>query len=199
MGTWISLLLVQTMAMATGNRRLHMKLGLASVVVAPLVVASMVAVVSNDFTWLASVTPGEMAAEIVSNRKLATSNLLLEQIRLVLIFAACTTWAMLVRKKYPETHKRLMFFATLMPMPAAFNRIVWLPSTLPDSPLSNHLLLLVWLSPLLIYDIWRRGRVHKAYVIAIAACLPFIAAEYAIWGTDWWLETAPRLFGIQTW
>jgi hypothetical protein len=199
MGIWISLLLAQSLLMAAGHRNHHMKLGLAAVVVAPLVVISMVAVVISNFAFLASSGPEFLSAEALGARKFAASNLLLEQIRLVFVFAVLVTWAMLVRRQAPETHKRLIFFATLMPLPAAFNRIPWLPSTLPDSPTSNLLLMLLWLSPLLIYDIWRRGRIHHAYVTGIALLLPFIVFAYSVWGSDWWIATAPRIFGIEHW
>lgn len=199
MGAWMSLLLAQSILMATGNKRHHMKLGLAAVVVAPLVVISMVAVAIANFAFLATATPEHLPEAAISARKYASSHLLLEQMRLVVVFAVFVTWALVVRRQAPETHKRLMLFATLMLMPAAFNRVPWLPSTLPESALSNHLLLLLFLAPLLIYDIWRRGRIHHAYVVGIAVCLPFIAFAYAVWGSDWWTATAPRIFGIQNW
>ena len=199
MGAWILLLLVQSVLMATGNRNHHMKLGLTAVVVAPLVSISMVAVVISNFAFLASSASNALSAEVLSARRFAASQLLLEQIRLVFVFAVLVTWALLVRRQAPDTHKRLIFFATLMPLPAAFNRISWLPSTPPDSPTSNLLLMLLWLSPLLIYDVWRRGRIHHAYVTGIALMLPFIVFAYAVWGSDWWLAAAPRMFGIQSW
>jgi hypothetical protein len=70
---------------------------------------------------------------------------------------------------------------------------------LPESPLSPHLYSLLWLLPVLIYDVARRGRLHRAYVIGIALNLPFMIASNLLWGTPWWMATAPRLVGVQGW
>ena len=199
MGAWISLLLAQSALMATGNRALHMKLGIASVVLAPAVVASMVGIVASDFTMLATLPPEAAAAPQVIENKALLSNLLLEQVRPVLLFPALVIWALLVRREDPEMHKRLLIFATLLPMPAAIDRITWLPNSMPGSATSVHITMLIWLAPVLLYDIWRRGRIHRAYVIGIALNLPFIVFSQWAWGTDWWLATGPKLFGIHSW
>lgn len=199
MGAWISLLLIQSTLMATGKSRWHMQLGIVSVVLAPAVVVSMVGVVGAGFVQLASAPPGAIPAEVLAESKFFTSNLILEQVRVVLLFPAFVIWALLVRKDHPDTHKRLMFIATIPPLSAAIDRIAWLPSTLPASPASIFITQLIWLAPLLIYDLWRRGSLHKACVIGIALNLPFIVFSYLNWGTDWWLATAPKLFGIQSW
>jgi hypothetical protein len=199
MGTWITLLLVQTTLMATGKKGWHMKLGLVSVAVAPAVLVSMVGVTGATFTQLATLPAGVMPAEALSDVKFFLSNILLEQIREVLLFPAFIIWALLVRREDPEMHKRLIIIATLPLLSAAIDRVTWLPSTLPASPASMYITQLLWLAPVLIYDLWRRGRLHRAYVIGIGLNLPFMLFSYLSWGTDWWLATAPTIFGIQRW
>lgn len=199
MGTWITLLLTQTTLMATGKKRWHMKLGIVAVAVAPAVVVSMVGVAGAALTQLATVPAGVMPAEALSNAKFALTNILLEQIRMVFLFPALVIWALLVRREDPETHKRLIIIATLPLLSAAIDRITWLPGTVPASPASIHITELLWLAPVLIYDLWRRGRLHRAYVIGIALNLPFVLFSYFSWGTDWWLRSAPKIFGIQSW
>lgn len=199
MGTWMMLLLAQTTLSAMGNMRWHTKLGFASVAVAPAVLVSMVGVAGATLTQLALMPAGMMPAEALSGAKFALSNILLEQIRVVFLFPAFIIWALLVRREDPETHKRLMILAIVPTLPAAIDRIDWIPTTLPGSPVSMHVTQLLWFAPALAYDLWRRGRLHKAYVIGIGLNLPFVVFSYLAWGTDWWLAMAPTIFGIQSW
>jgi hypothetical protein len=159
----------------------------------------MVGVTGATFTQLATLPAGVMPAEALSDVKFFLSNILLEQIREVLLFPAFIIWALLVRREDPEMHKRLIIIATLPLLSAAIDRVTWLPSTLPASPASMYITQLLWLAPVLIYDLWRRGRLHRAYVIGIGLNLPFMLFSYLSWGTDWWLATAPTIFGIQRW
>jgi hypothetical protein len=199
MASWLLLLLAQTSLVAIGRSAQHRKLGLISAFLAPAIVVAMVAVVKSSWSMIASLPPGALMPDALSALKLDVTNTLLIQIRVVPLFAGLVTWALLVRKKDPETHKRSMILATAMPLPAAFDRIGWLPATLPENPASVHLYTLVWLLPLLIYDITRRGRVHRVYWIGLALNLPFVIATHFLWGSPWWLATAPRLVGVQGW
>jgi len=199
MGSWLLLLLAQTTLMAMGHSALHKKLGLIALVLAPLLVAAMIGVVQSAVSRLAAIPAGAIPAEALIATKNFVSNVLLEQIRTIVLFAGFIGWALLIRKKDPETHKRLMILATLIPLPAAIDRITWLPNTLPDSPVAADLYLLLLLAPVLIYEIARRGRVHRAYLIGIGLNLPFMIAAYLLWGTPWWLATAPRILGVQAW
>ena len=198
MGLWITLLLAQSTLMATGNRSLHMKLGMASVVLIPAVAIGMVGVASANFTQLVTTAPGQIPEEVLSQRRIDLSNLLLAQSRMVFLFSIITFWAVLVRKEDPETHKRLMFIATVPPLSAAIDRMGWLRELVPiEGPFFADVTQLAWLLPLLIYDLWRRGSLHKAYVIGIAVNLPFIVFTHVARGTDWWLAMAPKILGIE--
>ena len=114
---------------------------------------------------------------------------------MVVLFAVFVSWAFLSRRRDPETHKRIMVLATVMPLPAAIDRIAWLPGTMAQGAAFMPLYTLLWLLPVLIYDIARHGRVHRAYVIGIALNLPFVIASQFLWGSPWWFEAAPRLMG----
>ena len=199
MGAWISLLLAQSTLMAIGNRAWHFRLGLVSVVLVPLIVFGMVGIVSSGFATLASLPAGAIPAETLATAKFQVSNLVLPQIRTVLLFSVFVTWALLVRRKDSGMHKRLLLLATLLPLPAAYDRITWLPSTLPASPLSVDLYMLLLMLPMVVYDLVRLGRIHKAVVIFTGANIPFLAFTYLNWGSEVWLATAPRLFGIGSW
>jgi hypothetical protein len=198
MGSWLLLFLAQATLMATGRSTRHKRLGLLAVVLAPAVVVAMIGVVKSSWSLYASLppdlwTPGE------SRRINFMSNVLLEQVRMAILFAVFVGWAFLCRRRDPETHKRMMVLATVIPLPAAIDRIAWLPGTMAQGAAFMPLYTLLWLLPVLIYDIARRGRVHRAYVIGIALNLPFVIASYILWGSPWWFEVAPRLMGVHAW
>jgi hypothetical protein len=195
MGAWLLLLLTQTTLVATGHTTQHRKLGLVGTVLAPIIVVLMYAVAKSAGSALAAIPPGAMPAEQLAGTKFLVNNLLLEQIRSMALFGGLVAWALLVRKRDSETHKRLLIVATLIPLPAALDRIAWLPTTLPERPVSGDLYLLLLLAPVLIYDLVRQGRVHRAYLIGIGLNLPFVIAAHLLWGTPWWQATAPALLG----
>jgi len=199
MGSWLLLLLTQTSLMATGRRELHKKLGLMAVVLVPLVVLAMVGIVHSSWTRVATIPASAMAPEALSQLKVLVSNILLVQIRILVLFPGLIIWAILVRRTDPEAHKRLMILAVLLPLPAAVDRMTWLPTSMPGSPTSIHLYSLLLLLPVLIYDIFRRGRIHRAYVIGVVLNLPLVMASYLLWNSSWWLAVAPQLVGVKGW
>jgi len=199
MGTWLMLLLAQTTLMATGHTRHHMKLGLAAFALLPVLVFAMFGVIRATWSWVGSIPAGAMDPGALSAVKTLVSDILLPQLRIALLFPVIVAWAVLVRRRDPETHKRLMILATAMPLPAATDRMTWLPTTLPDNPATIHLYSLLLLAPVLIYDVVRRGHIHRAYVIGIALNLPLVVATHYLWSSPWWLAFAPKLVGIDGW
>jgi hypothetical protein len=198
MGSWLLLLFAQTLLMAMGRRPLHRKIGAVAVLLVPLILVTMVSLVRIGFEDVAtaSAAHGVDPAEI-SNMRLLVSSLLPEQARAALFFGVFTAWGLWVRNRDPQAHKRLMVLATLMPLPAAIDRIEWLPSTLPASPDSSSLYMLLWLSPVLLYDLLRRGRLHRVYVIGLLLNLPLAIASHFLASSSWWIAAAPRLVGIR--
>jgi hypothetical protein len=49
---------------------------------------------------------------------------------------------------------------------------------------------------MLAWDLFRTGRVHRAYWIWLAANAPLLIAEQALWRSPWWLATVPKLMGV---
>jgi len=199
MGSWLLLLLMQTTLMATGNRQHHMKLGLVSIALVPLIVLSMFGIIDAMWTWIGSIPEDAMPPGELSGFKAIISNILLPQARIIILFPILIAWAVYVRRTDFETHKRLMIIATVLPLPAAIDRMSWLPLTIPENPASIHLYTLALLLPALIYDIIQRGSLHRAYVIGIALNLPFVIATHLFWSSPWWLAVAPRLVGVENW
>ncbi len=196
MGAWLLLLLTQSTLVATGNTAQHRKLGLIGMVLAPTIVVLMFLVARGAYAGLMAMPPGAMPAEAYAGVMQLVSNLFLEQIRSMVLFGGFIAWALVVRKRDSETHKRLLILATLIPLPAAINRMTWLPGEFPESPVSTWLYQLLWIAPVIIYDLARRGRVHRAYVIGIALNVPFVIATYLLWNTPGWAAMVPGLMGL---
>lgn len=199
MGAWLLLLLAQTSLVATGRRRLHRKLGVASVVLVPaIVIAGFILVpttLRSAWAFVSSPPPGVDAAAIAPRLELV-SNLFLFQIRTGIWFPVTVALALMFRRTDPETHKRLMILATVVPLPAAIDRIEWLPTTLPVNAVSMDLYVLLWIAPLLVRDVVRYGRVPRAYFLWLAVGLPLTIPAHALWGSPWWHATVPKLMGI---
>jgi len=187
MGSWLLLLLAQSYLQATGQRALHRQLGIASLALMVAVPIAMIAMVINAWSPVLSSTPAP------PDRVHALSNILLFQIRSFVLFTVFTTWALLVRKSDPDSHRRLWLLAAVAVMSAALARITWLPRTQPTSPLSLHVFTLLLLSPPLILDIVRRGRVHRTYIIGLILLLSAFAITHLLWSEEAW-----RAFAVRT-
>jgi hypothetical protein len=79
---------------------------------------------------------------------------------------------------------------------AAFDRMTWIPTTLPARPLSSDLYVLLALAPMFVWDIYRNRRVHHAYWVWLAVVAPLTIAVHALWDTPVWHATAKRLMGV---
>jgi hypothetical protein len=198
MGSFLLLLFAQTNLAATGRLAYHQRLGIAAVVVAPaLVVAGFILVPTMYHQiWNGMQTaPAEAQAGIQALLR-QFDNIMLVQIRIGVLFPLFILIALRARKRDSGLHKRMMFLATAIALPAAFDRISWLPHTLPESPLSPDLYVLLALAPMFIWDLLRTRSVHKAYWIWLSFMAPSSIIIHSLWGTNWWHATAPRLVGL---
>lgn len=197
MGAWLSLVLAQSVLVATGNARHHRKLGTASFVLVPVVLLSMVLVATVRYgqVWDAfAAAPPETQAK-AAKALAGSNNLLLSQLRSGVLFALFMVLALRARKADSGFHKRMILLATMVLMNAAVNRVPGLPSTMPGSPLSLDLWGLVLVLPVLVWDALRLGRMHRAFVIGFAIWLPASIGVQLAWGTEWWQALVPRIFG----
>jgi hypothetical protein len=199
MGAFLLLLLTQTWLMATGRRAMHMQLGIAGMALAVLVVIVGFVLVPTMYHQLwyaaqAAVTPDAKAA---TQMGLAIwDNITLLQLRIGLLFPLFIAIGLKARGREAGLHKRMMILATAIPLPAGIDRIPWLPHTMPGSPWSVDLYTLAAISPMFVWDVVRNGRVHRAYLIWIAAYLPCAIVVHALWGTAWWRAMVPQLMGV---
>jgi hypothetical protein len=184
MVAWLALLLAQTLLMANRQPALHKRLGLLSLVLAPCLVGGMVAATLWRYEFLDA-----------RGLRAQAANLLLAQGRAIVYFTLFFLWAVLTRRKDPETHKRMMLLATLVLIPAAITRMTWLPTTFPQSFAAPHLYMLLILTPALLHDTVRLGRPHTAYIAGFVAFLPCLIATHVLWNLPWWHQTVPRFMG----
>lgn len=195
MGSWMLLLLTQTVLMAQGRRGWHMQLGMLGMFLAPaLVIAGVTLVPINIQAFLAftASAPAEMQPQIDGTLRFITDIAAL-QIRVGVCFLILVVLALAARKRDSGMHKRLMVLATIVPMPAATDRMTFLYNTMPDSPMTAELWPLLCVAPMLLWDIYRRGTIHRAYWIFAGVQLAGAIFVGAAWGSDWWHSIAPRL------
>ena len=199
MGAFLLLLLTQSWLMATGRKAQHMKLGVAGMALAVVVILVGLVLVPTMYhqLWNAAqtaVTPEAKASTQMGLR--IWDNITLLQLRIGLLFPLFIAIGLKARSGDAGMHKRMMILATAIPLPAGIDRIPWLPHTMPDSPWSVDIYTLVAISPLFVWDVVRNGRVHRAYWIWIAAYLPCAIAVHALWNSPWWRGVVPQMMGV---
>jgi hypothetical protein len=179
MGSFLSLLLAQTVLVATGKRNWHMQLGIAATVLAP-------AIIISGFILVPTMYRGVPVQD----------DILLLQIRAGLLFSIGMWIALRARSRDAGVHKRMIILAIATALPAAFDRMRWLPTTMPNHPLGTDLYSMLAFSPMLIWDLIRNRGLHRAYLIWAASFLPVTAMVYAFWDKPWWHATARHIMGV---
>jgi hypothetical protein len=198
MGSFLLLLLTQSVLMATGRCELHKRVGIAAFVLVPalVVVGLLLAPTIYQGFWnMAQTAPPGLQAKL-QQRLLMLDDILLMQIRIGILFPLFMGIALAARGANAGLHKRMIFLAAAIPLPAAIDRIQWLPNTIPASPVGTDLYILAAVSPLFIWDVVRNRRVNQAYWIWLGISLPFCVMVYSLWNTPWWLAMAPRIMGV---
>lgn len=193
MGSWLLMLLSQTTLMATGRRGMHMQLGLASMVLAPMLVAAGIVLVPTNLQSMIEFGEGgtpEIQA-MVRGFVHDMTNIALIQLRVAICFLALVFLALRARKRDNELHKRLIILATIVPMPAALDRMTFLYHSMPDSPLTVDLWPLFCIAPMFLWDLYRRKNVHRAYWIYAALMVPTGIVLNLLWDSPWWFSVAP--------
>ena len=198
MASFLLLLLAQTVLVATGRCARHQQVGRLGIILVPLLVTVglvLVPTIYHSVAYAARTAPPEIAAKL-QGRLLQLDNIMLMQLRIGILFPLFLFVGLRARNIQPGLHKRMMILGTAVALPAAIDRIGWLPNTLPGSPMSTDLYTLLAVSPMFAWDVIRNRRVHEAYLLWIAIALPFTIAVHAAWGTPWWHATAHRIMGV---
>ncbi len=169
MAAWLILLLAQVSLIAMGRNQWHFTLGLASFVLAPLLVIMMI--------WVATAR---------YNSDFHGTAMLFNQCRRILLFSLFFGWAITLRIKDPESHKRLVLLATLVLLDAAFFRMSWLPTFASqnfsdDNIIHAHSWQLMLLVPALLYDYFRLGRVHPVHKVGLGLLIVTAMVASLLW------------------
>ena len=198
MGSFLLLLLAQSVLMATGRCEQHKKLGILAFALVPIVVIVgfvLAPTIYHQMWNFAQSGPAELRPK-TQQLLLALDDILLLQLRAGILFPVFMVIALKARARNAGLHKRMVFLAPVVPLGAALFRMHWLPTTFPGSALSGDLFLLVTIAPLFIWDVVRNRRVHEAYWIALGVFLPMSLVLYSVWNTPWWHATVPRIMGV---
>jgi len=195
MGSFLLLLLAQASLVAAGNRSLHMRLGIAAAVLVPAIVITGIFLVPAIYhsVWMGAQTAPPPVRQNLQHALTSLEDIFLLQLRVGVVFSICMAIALWSRTSHPGTHKRLMFVAIACALPAAFDRMTWLPTTMPRSPLGPDIYTVLAFSPMLAWDLLRNHRLHRAYVIWAAVFLPASVAVYLAWDTPYWHATARHI------
>jgi hypothetical protein len=198
MGSFLLLLLAQTWLMATGRRALHMQLGVFGMVLAgALVVVGLVLAPTMYYqTWNALPTAPPEARSELQGLLSFKENILLPQLRIGILFPLFLIIGLRARGLNAGLHKRMMILATAIPLPAAIDRMAWLPTTLPASLVATDLYTILAVSPMFVWDVARNRRVHPAYWIWLAVFVPFSMVVNSLWDTPGWHATARQILGV---
>lgn len=190
MGAWLFLSLAQALLMATGKRGWHQTLGYASVLLGPIVVASL-SVTTVQF--LLNHKDGWPLPQLSDQVAFA----LFVQGKVILLFALYLAWALRVRLRQPQLHKRLMLLASFVVIAAAFSRIPWLPHFGLQWPYYEDLWNALILAPVLVYEAFRSPRWLWVWLLGLGLNLPFIAAYYylGLGAPAWWQQLVADLLG----
>ena len=198
MGSFLLLLLTQSVLMATGRCDLHKRVGIAAFVLVPILVVIGLVLAPTIYhqTWsFARAAPPAVQPKL-QGTLVELENILLLQIRVGILFPLFLAVGLKARTNNAGLHKRMMFLGTSVALAAAIDRITWLPTTLPASPVASDLWILVALSPLFVWDVGRNRRVHEAYWIWLAVYVPVSLVLYRLWDTPWWHSTARTIMGV---
>lgn len=198
MGSFLLLLLAQTMLMAKGGSALHKQLGIVGMVLAVALVGVGVALARTMYyqTWNALQAAPPAARPKLQQLVSIRENILLLQMAAGVLFGLFITMALSARNANSGFHKRMIFLATAIPLAASIDRMWWLPNTFPGSPIGTDGYIVLALAPLFAWDVIRNKRVHEAYIVWAAIYLPTALLINHLWDTPWWHATARLIMGV---
>jgi len=199
MGSFLLLLLAQSVMMATGRCALHKQVGIVAFVLVPaLVVVGMILAPTIYHTVWNGAHHGPPPVQAMLTPVIPQlENILLLQIHAGILFAVFMTMALWVRSSNSGFHKRMMFLGTAVPLGASIDRMWWLPNTLPWSPMGTDLYILALaVGPLFAWDVIRNRRVNSAYLVWFAIYAPVSLLMYRLWDTPFWHATARGIMGV---
>src|SRR3989440_9433180 len=170
---WIALLLTQTTLIATQRTRTHMRLGIAG-----MLLASLMIVIGT----VTAIVRAKGASPIPGVNPLSFLTIPLGD---MLVFGILVSAAFYFRRKL-DTHKRLMLLASIALLAAAVAR--WPIGFIENGgPLVFYGLADLFIVPCLVFYIVTRGRPHRATLLAGSLIVISQPLPPMIWRTHAWL------------
>ena len=198
MGSFLLLLLAQTWLMATGRKTMHMRFGVAGVGVAVALVlaGAVLAPTMYHQNWNALQSAPAAARGQLQQILSIQENILLLQLRIGILFPLFLALGIRARAGDPGLHKRMVILATAIPIEAAIARMTWLPTTMPESPLSMVVFGVLIIAPMFAWDVFRNRSVHRAYWWWLSIYAATAGLVELLWNTPAWHATARQIMGV---
>ena len=176
---WIALLVAQVILVASRHTRWHMRLGIAGMVLAPLMV------ITGFATLIGAIKRGFAPLFVL---RIITA----QDILLLCLFASLISWAFLARRDAP-THKRLVLCATFLIIIPAIAR--WpIVGNIAEDPTVFYSMVNSFPALLVVYDLLTRRSLHRAtlygvvLMIALQLAVPVLAQSTLIGHAIAWLQ-----------
>jgi hypothetical protein len=153
--TWVNVLLVQSLLIARGSRRLHRRVGWVAAGIAATMVILVIAAVIEQLRRVHGFPPPPLALALSAFD--------------IVVFAVLVGTAIYFRNR-PDWHKRLMLSATILLLGAPMFRVVihFLGSSdMARVSIASTLLVDAFFLPCFAYDLLTRRRIHPAYFFAL--------------------------------
>jgi cation transport ATPase len=173
---WIALFLAQAGLISARQHKLHMRLGMATVGLAIIIVVLGLLTGARSAA-IGSGPPGVPPLTWFANPFLD-----------MVVFSGLVAGGYVYRRD-PQTHKRLMLCATLIMLQPSVGRMPF-PSTTIFAGELTTLIAFLLATPLLAWDLVQRGRPHMATLIGLGALAAEQLVKLAIWRTETWQEVA---------
>ncbi len=180
---WMLFLIMQALLVRSGNIALHRRTGVFGAVLA----AAMVIIGIWGSLVGASRPGGFMGVPIPPEVFLTVPFFDMA------MFATFVVWA-IAKRNYPQSHKRLMLFATINIIEAALARIP-LAIVYDNFPMSTFLLSDVFILPIILWDLVTLRRLHRVTVWATVLTIASQALRFVIAETGAWLGFAGWMIG----
>jgi hypothetical protein len=179
---WLLTLVVQTGLVSAKKVQLHRKLGLWGFGLAALMIIVGLMACTNSLRRGFS-PPGS---------GLDPNVFYIVPVSDVLLFAVFIGWAYAARRQ-PAAHKRLVLLATITILDAAIGRF---PYTIaPMGPMTQNLILVSLLIPLMVYDLVTLKKVHRATIIGSLLIIAMTFGKIPLGMTPLWMKFANFIHG----
>jgi hypothetical protein len=198
MTAWFVLLLAQASLVATGNRRLHCRLGIAGVVLGAGIL------IANSFvTWRLFLVAAADGADFNDAGVLDFASQFFWGNMVGMILVAVLVILAIAYRKHHEAHKRFMLFASIILVSPAFDRIAQWP-LFSDTGFQVDILvalfhwggLLLLVAAVVVNDLARQRRLHPATLLASFAIGISAPTTGIVAGSEFGLAVVQRLAAL---